>query len=127
MIHPQYIIAYIDCNKCKFIIKQRGPNLDFEICFYSLDIKILYMIKRRFKSGKIIKLNEQYVLKINKQLTTILEFIYNNKPLSIIGNINFYRFSYLYQKLYINKKQEKSEKEIKKIKKRMQYFGAKYE
>lgn len=124
MIHPEYIRSMIDMYNCKFSMYRIFDRYVFYIEFIHTDIKLLYKVKERFKTGKIIQLkNNAYVLKISKQLDHIIQFILNNRPYCLIQHINFLRWRYLYIKLYLEKDIIKTEKTWNKINFRLQYFG----
>ena len=122
LIHPQYIIGICDSNKTEFKIIKKYNTYSFEINTYLPDIQILYKIKERFKTGKIIKLKNGYCLKISKNLDNIIQFYFKNKLLNKYQHITFLRWQYLYQKLIIEKDTVKTIKEVKKINKRLSYF-----
>lgn len=123
MIHPQYIVAVTDIGSGQFKVFVKETEISFEFNIYLNDVKTLYKIKKRFQSGKIIELDkEQYVLKINKQLQTVIHFFRKNSLLNKYQHVKFQRWAYLYQKLIIEKDTDKSSKEMKKIKKRLLYF-----
>ncbi len=118
MIHPQYIIGLFDSNCGKFEIKKYKTCYKFRITIYSSNIQVLYKIKERFKTGRI----KNNLLIMDKQLENILNFFHKNKLLTIQQSIIFYKFSYLYQKMIIEKDNLKVEKEIRKIINRLHFF-----
>jgi hypothetical protein len=122
MIHPQYIIALTDVNQCRF----KYINGHFEFNIYLNDIKVLYKIKKRFKTGKVIELDDTLVLKITKQLETVIEFYRKNKINNIQQVVTFHRWAYLYQKLIIEKDTKKNRKEQRRIEKRLNFFISKH-
>jgi hypothetical protein len=124
MIHPEYIKAFIDSYSGTFRISKFKNEYKFDVCFYSDNIQLLYKIKYRFKNGKIIELfSKRYVLKISKQLEDIIRFFIKNRPLNTKQQILFLRWQYLYTKLIIEKDIIKSDKENRRIKRRLSYFN----
>lgn len=124
MIHPDYIRCMIDMYHCRFNMYRINDNYIFYIEFIHPEIKLLYKIKHRFKNGKIIQLkNDNYVLKISKQLDPIIQFILKNRPYCLRQHVNFLRWRYLYINLYLEKESEKSEKTWNKINLRLKYFN----
>jgi len=117
VLHPQYIIGLFDSNCGKFEIRKYKTCYKFRITMYSSNIQVLYKIKERFKTGRI----KNNILIIDKQLENILNFFHKNKLLTK-QSITFYKFSYLYQKMIIEKDILKTEKEIRKIINRLHYF-----
>jgi hypothetical protein len=123
MIHPEYIKAFFDTYAACFRVNQFKDKYLFDICFYSDNIQLLYKIKARFKSGKIITLfHKKYILKINKQLDPIIIFLNKNRPYNTPAQIQFLRWAYLYRKLIIEKDIVKSDKELRRIRRRLEYF-----
>lgn len=116
MIHPQYIVGLFD-SVGKFEVRKYKSCYKFRIIFYSTNIQVLYKIKKRFKIGKI----RNNVLIIDKQLDVIINFFYKNK-LMTKKSIELYKFAYLYQKMIIEKKSCKTEKEFRKIINKLTYF-----
>lgn len=117
MIHPQYILGLFDSNCGKFEIRKYSNCFKFRIIFYSSNIQVLYKIKERFKVGRI----RNTFLIIDKNLEIIINFFHKNKLLTR-KSIEFYKFSYLYQKMILEKHQSKTEKEIRKIINRLHHF-----
>lgn len=126
LIHPQYIIALCDCGFTEFKLFIKKNQFQFEVDTYSNNIQLLYKIKDRFKTGKIIilenELEKVYCLKITKNLDKIIEFYLKNKLLNKIKHITFLRWQYLYQKLILEKDKKKTDKELNRIQKRLKYF-----
>lgn len=121
-IHPQYLIALADYQAIQFIIETPKPtSFNFVMMCYCDDIKLLYKIKDKFKSGKIIKLADTYCLKITKQLQNVIKFFLKNRPKIAKVHSRFLRWQYLYNKL-IENKQELTEKEQNKIDVRLESF-----
>jgi len=116
MIHPQYVVGLFD-SVGKFEVKKYKNCFKFRIIFYSTNIQVLYKIKERFKVGKV---RDQFLI-VDKQLDKIIDFFYKNKLLTN-KSIEFYKFAYLYQKLVIEKNNQKTEKEYRKIINRLTYF-----
>jgi len=123
MIHPEYIKACFDTYSAFFRVVEFKGQYDFQICFVSDNIQLLHKIKKRFKSGKIITLfSKKYVLKISKQLDPIIEFLNRNRPYNTPAQVQFLRWAYLYRKLIIEKEIIKSDKEQRRINRRLKYF-----
>ena len=123
MIHPQYIIGLFDSNKGIFEIKKYHNCYKFRILIYSSSIQVLYKIKKRFNNGKVKQLkNNEYVLIFDKQLDSIISFFYTNKLLYIKKSVEFYKFSYLYKKLIIEKDINLTEKELRRVINKLHYF-----
>lgn len=120
MIHPQYILALTDTFILQFKIIKKYNKYNFEINIYLNDIQILYKIKERFKSGKILNINNQYLLTIRNNFQKIIEFFEKNKIMNKQQHLTFKRWAYLYKKL---QQEQISEKENKKIIRRLTYFG----
>lgn len=120
MIHPQYILALADTFILQFKILKKYKKYNFEMNIYLNDIQILYKIKERFKSGKILNINNQYLLTIRNNFQKIIEFFEKNKIMNKQQHLTFKRWAYLYKKL---QQEQISEKENKKIIKRLTYFG----
>ncbi len=105
MIHPQYIIGLVDAGVCQFKIYKVKDKYVFIFNIYLKDIKILYQIKNRFKTGKIINLDNIYVLRISKQLDNIINFFERNRILTTKQRIISIRWIYLYKKLILQDSQ----------------------
>ena len=120
MIHPQYILALADTFILQFRIIKKYNKYNFEMNIYLNDIQILYKIKERFKSGKILNINNQYLLTIRNTFQKIIELFEKNKIMNKQQHLTFKRWCYLYNKLQQDKF---SEKENKKIIRRLTYFG----
>jgi hypothetical protein len=120
-IHPQYIIGIVDSKLGDFKIERFKEQLIFKFEIISYDISILARIKKRFNSGRIILKNDQYILKITKQLQNVISFFEKNKLINKHQHIKFMRFRYLYLKTY-DIKNTKLEKEQIKFNKRLQTF-----
>lgn len=123
MIQPQYISALIDFDILQFNIHQFKDDYIFICEMKSTDIKLLYKIKKRFKSGKIISLENIFLLKITKDLDKLILFIRHNPPFIAKKHANFLRWAYLYQKLIIEKSIVKTDKELRRISRRLKCFG----
>lgn len=119
LIHPQYIVGMVDSGSASFKIKMVNIEYIFTFNIYSNDVKLLYKIKKRFKVGKVIELDTTKVLKISTNIEDIIQFFRKNKLLNTKHKIEFLRWSYLYQKLIIEKDIEKQPKEIQRINKRL--------
>lgn len=119
-IHPQYILALADTFILQFRIIKKYNKYNFEMNIYLNDIQILYKIKERFKSGKILNINNQYLLTIRNNFQKIIEFFEKNKIMNKQQHLTFKRWAYLYKKL---QQEQISERENKKIIKRLTYFG----
>jgi len=91
---------------------------------YSQSIQVLYKIKKRFKNiGKVKQLTDnKYVLIFDKQLELVLPFFYTNKLQSIKKSVEFYKFSYLYEKLIVEKEKGLTEKELRRVINKLHYF-----
>ena len=120
MIHPQYILALADTFILQFRIIKKYNKYNFEMNIYLNDIQILYKIKERFKSGKILNINNQYLLTIRNNFQKIIEFFEKNKIMNKQQHLTFKRWAYLYKKL---QQEQISERENKKIIKRLTFFG----
>ena len=120
MIHPQYIVGIFDSGLGKFEIVKYKTCYKFKITIHGLNIKVLYKIKKRFKSGKVVI--DKNILVITKQLTPILKFFYKNKCLTLKKSVEFYKFAYLYQKLIVEYNVVKTEKELRRINNKLHYF-----
>ncbi len=124
MIHPQYILGIIDSGSANFSIEKWHGEYIFRFSIYYIEPKILYKIKKRFQSGKVIQLSDNlWSLNIKKRFDVLLQFFIKNKLLNIKQRIKFIRFYYLYQKLIIEKDTTKLRKEQQKINKRLKYFN----
>jgi hypothetical protein len=102
-----------------FYIRKFKDKYIFTVSFYSKDVKILYKIKKRFKTGKIIYKKSINILKITKNIEVLIDFFYKNKLLNQEKSIKFYQFSYLFQK---NQKSNLSDKEIMKFNTKIKNF-----
>jgi hypothetical protein len=123
MIHPEYIKAFFDTYSAKFLITKFKDEYTFMLCFYSDNAQLLYKIKDRFKNGKVIDLSSRtYILKISKQLDPVIAFINKNRPYNTPAQIEFLRWAYLYRKLITEKDLIKSDKELRRINRRLDYF-----
>ena len=124
MIHPEYIKACFDTYSAFFRVTEFKGSYEFSICFTSDNIQLLYKIKQRFKSGKVIQLfPKKFVLKISKQLDPIIEFLNRNRPYNTPAQVQFLRWAYLYRKLVVEKSITKSDKEQRRINRRLNYFN----
>jgi len=123
-MHPQYILGLFDSEKGIFEVKQYHKCYKFRIVIYSQSIQVLYKIKKRFKNiGKVKQLtNNKYVLIFDKQLELVLPFFYTNKLQSIKKSVEFYKFSYLYEKLIVEKEKGLTEKELRRVINKLHYF-----
>ena len=122
MIHPQYLVALVDFNIMQFKVWQNSQNIkdfNFEVDVYCEDIQLLYKIKERFKSGKIVNTNSGTCLKITKNLDIIIQFFRKNSPKRRYMRVYFQRWSYLYLKLVTEKNKVQTDKEFKKIERRL--------
>ena len=138
LIHPEYIKALFDMNSASFRLTKFQDEYTFMICFYLDNIQLLYKIKDRFKNGKVIDLSstkcifkngeitevkvKKYVLKISKQLEPLIIFFNKNRPYNTPAQVEFLRWAYLYRKLITEKDLLKSDKELRRIKRRLDYF-----
>lgn len=120
MVHPQYILALADTFILQFKIIKKYNKYNFEMNIYLNDIQILYKIKDRFKSGKILNINNQYLLTIRNNFEQIIQFFQKNRIMNKQQHLTFKRWAYLYKKL---QQEQISEKENKKIIRRLTYFG----
>lgn len=120
MIHPQYVVALADTYVLQFKILKKYKKYNFEINIYLNDVQILYKIKERFKVGKILNIDNNYFMTIRDNFEQIIEFFQKNKIMNKQQHLTFKRWAYLYKKL---QQEQISEKENKKIIRRLTYFG----
>ena len=119
MIHPQYIVSLVDYNHGVFEVKPWNNYVYFRFVIYNSDVRILHKIKERFKSGKIIQKDDIFILILSKQLDNVIQFFRKNRLLNTTKHVEFLNWAYLNQKLIDEKDVLKSEKELKKIKRRL--------
>ena len=120
MIHPQYVVALADTHILQFKILKKYKKYNFEINIYLNDVQILYKIKERFKVGKILNIDNNYFMTIRNNFEQIIQFFQKNRIMNKQQHLTFKRWCYLYNKLQQDKF---SEKENKKIIRRLTYFG----
>jgi hypothetical protein len=122
-MHPEYIKACFDNYSAFFRISEFKGSYEFSVCFTSDNIQLLYKIKKRFNNGKVIELfPKKYLLKISKQLDPIIVFLNRNRPYNTPAQVQFLRWAYLYRKLIVEKNTIKSDKELRRINRRLDYF-----
>lgn len=123
MIHPEYIKSMFDCYSANFRVIEFKGTYQFDINFFSDNVQLLYKIKKRFNNGKILQLeHKKFVLKISKQLDPVIIFLNKNRPYNTPAQVQFLRWAYLYRKLVTEKDLIKSERELRRINRRLSYF-----